>query len=69
MRTWQDAADTQRAREQARTDQLIADLRASGECCGSLADHVESAIDAGFMTHLNTTAVAADTATAETPNT
>lgn len=58
-----------RTREQARTDQLIADLRESGECCGSLADHVEAAIDAGFVIHLNTTASTDAPAEAETPNT
>jgi hypothetical protein len=49
-------------------DRLIADLGAA-PCCDRFDDHVESAIAAGFITDLNTTAAAADTATAETPNT
>lgn len=51
----------------AAVDRLIADLGAA-PCCDQFDDHVRTAVAAGFITE-STTAVAADTATAETPNT
>lgn len=51
----------------AAVDGLIADLGAA-PCCDRFDDHVRTAVAAGFITD-STTAAAADTATAETPNT